>query len=50
VHHGEDCEECDGSGFIQVWDTDDCADEDNCRCRNAKTVADLCDECKKVQP
>lgn len=31
-HAPADCDGCDGSGFVTVWDTEDLADEDNCYC------------------
>ena len=48
--HSPDCERCDGSGFVRVWDTEDLADEDNCRCVYFQDVPLdlLCDKCQKV--
>jgi hypothetical protein len=49
LNHSEDCDRCDGSGFVAWYDESaDCKDEDNCDCRYAETFDDLCGECVKV--
>ena len=53
MNHSEDCERCDGSGFVAWYDEgSDWVDEDNCACvyllASNDLLDDLCDECRKV--